>query len=195
MLFTFKKKNPIQDKLLLMKVKTEERNKGMHEDFLSRYENNDSQHIKETEHHGAQFWKYFYAGERPRAVLYRDPIAKHVFGTTQDHDAVKDHMLSAEYAEDIKDSESASNKKWLDEMYLASIAFARQDPLEASKHLQMALDETNKWLIPDERKYKTLVLYAAAMSALGKFEQAENLHHQASEVLSQCKQLRLNGVY
>lgn len=185
MLF-FNKKDPVQDRLLRMKSRTEMREKSAHEDFLSRYENNKVlSHTKETEHHGAQFWHYSYAGETPDAILNADPVAHHIFGTPQEQAAIKDHMLSSEFAEEMTDSGLISNQKWLDEMYLATSAFDQQDHIEAERHLRCALEETNRWDSVDGRTYKTLVLYAAAMSALGRFDRAQELHQRATDVLKQ----------
>lgn len=79
-------------------------------------------------------------------------------------------MLSSEFAEEMTDFGLILNQKWLDEMYLATSAFDQQDHIEAERHLRCALEETNSWDSVDGRTYNTLVLYAAAMSALGRFD-------------------------
>ncbi len=187
----FKRRNPVQERLFRMKQQTLERENSEHADFLNQFEDNHRNHIKQTEHHGAQYWQYYYSGESPIAILRNQPVMEHSFGTVEENQAIKEHMLSSAFVNSNYGlDEAESKRKWLAEMYLAESAFKQQDQKEAAVHLRNALEKTRSWEHVDECTYKTLVLYAAAMSALGKFDQAQELHQRATDVFTQIQRER-----
>src|SRR5579883_994679 len=72
-----------KQRLELMHRHASEREQAVHRDFMNAaHEAEASQaHSHRVEQHGARFWKRYYHGERPLALLRDDLIVPHQFGS------------------------------------------------------------------------------------------------------------------
>lgn len=142
-----------KQRLSLMHRHALEREQGTHHDFMSvaREAEASHAHLHRVEQHGAHFWKRYYQGERPFALLRDDLILPHKFGSCDEQKAIVDHMLDPECAivklptdgvsSPDQTNEISSRQRCLDLLCVAEIALARGEFTEAERDFRIVLDE------------------------------------------------------
>lgn len=180
-------------KLKALKVHNEERDKEAHPDLFSKVQGDGcrSEHLHRMEHHGMEFWTYYYPGEHPEAVLLNKPIQDHIYGTMEQQLAIESHMLDPEFA--AYDSTSASKpdgvseewlckKRWTGLLWVGEAALSREHFKEAEGAFRCALEESKKFKVSEVGESRTLSGLAKALTALGQEEEAEQLLMRVMEL-------------
>ncbi len=189
--------NAEKHRLTRMRVRTNEREMKTHADFISKVRDSNrlQEHTHRIEHHGANFWKFYFPGEQPSAVLQDDPIGGHVYGTMAEQARLQDHMLvpDGEQAMDgvppqLFREQTVSENRWLASMEIAETAIARAEYQQAEKSYAAALNETRRWTNADPRTVKTLRGLSRAVEAQGRPREATLLREMALKM-----DLRLAG--
>lgn len=173
-----------------LKKHNAEREATVHTDLISKVHGNDttSEHIHSMEHHGLEFWTYYYPGERPNAVLKNKPVANHMYGTEQQHLAIEKHMLEPEFAAFDKSSigsetlEALSKKRWTGLLLVAETALAKELFSEAESSFRLALEETKNFKASEAALSRTMSGLAKSLCKQDKHAEAEELYMKVFEL-------------
>lgn len=165
-----------------------------HADFLDRFRSSEqlSIHAHRVEHHGANFWHYYYTGEPPVAVLVDRGLPEHEYGTSDERKSAVDHMLFSALAEhSVPDNNYAqydgqpeieSQRRWLDHILLGNTAIKTGNYKEAQENFQVGLAEAEKWGPGDVRLRQTLIALAEAYAVQGKQTEAQSIYSRIADI-------------
>lgn len=168
-----------------MKAHSEEREQQPHADFLSKARESDSEHAHRVEHHGANFWSYYYSGEHPVPVLRDELVEEHQYGTSEQRLAIESHMLDEKFAaytasdETAAGEEIAVRKQWVSLVWIAETALANGNLREAEGNFRTALELAEKFGDSDLRLSRTLTGLAKSLCQQGKHEESDPLYSRA----------------
>jgi len=168
-----------------MKLQLEERDNRPHADFLSKVQGIDSDHRHRVEHHGADFWSYYYSGEQPEAVLGDESIPEHEYGTAEQRLAIESHMLDEKFAacrqpeELLAGEEIASKKQWVSLVWIAETAAVSGNQKEAERNFRCALEIAENFEECDVRLSRTLTGLAKSLCAQGRHDESDPLYARA----------------
>lgn len=181
------------NKLHRMKEHVHKRERNAHKDFLSESSSQKVRtHNNQIEHYATQFWNHYYFGERPYSILKNRPISMHEYGECDPCATMKELMVKPEFnalipefdvnGEPMLKSICDSQNKWVNLMWLAGIAYASGNLVEAERVYREALKQTKMFDDTDLHKSKTLLGLAACLFDQGKHEQAEEIFSLLAEV-------------
>lgn len=174
-----------RQRLKEMKVHHEERDSRPHADFLSKVQGNESEHIHRVEHHGAEFWNYYYSGEQPEAVLGDESIPEHEYGTAEQRLAIESHMLDEKFAacrqteNNVVADEITSKSKWASLVWIAETAAVSGNQKEAERNFRSALTIAEEFGESDPRLSRTLTGLAKSLCAQGRHDESDGLYARA----------------
>lgn len=168
-------------KLKSLREHNEERAQEAHPDLLSMVKADDSRskHQHRMEHHGSQFWTYYYQGESPDAVLANKPMQKHNYGTEEQKLAIESHMLDPEFAayvppEKENDSQAwLAKKRWTSYLWVGETALAKTRYEMAETAYRKALAELSNFEASKLEQSRTLSGLARALQGQAKHDEAE----------------------
>jgi hypothetical protein len=189
-------------RLTEMKKHQVERGSQLHNDFLSKVGETESDHIHRMEHHGTEFWARYREGESPRGVIQDEPTGEHQYGTFQDQQSVEAHQLRPEFASCMIPTRErprlerlnsiASQRDWLDHIRIAEAALEQKGFSEAEVNFLVALNASKLWSADDLRVTRTLAGLANSLVLQGKHEEVEALNFSAPSVEGKAVNLMSN---
>lgn len=181
-------------RLRALRHHNEEREANEHVDLLSKVQGNAcmTKHNQRMEHHGMEFWTYYYQGEHPDAVIQNEPVEGHAYGTEEQKLAIEKHMLDPEFAAYNQPGVKARvfdpgliKRRWTGLMWVAEAALSRGNYKAAEATFRQALAESEKFNITEIGLFRMLSGLANSLLGLNRLEEAEPALRRAVEILSQ----------
>lgn len=177
-----------KERLKKMQEHQSERERTGHGDFLSMVHGEcETGHGRRMEHHGAEFWTYYYAGERPEGVLGDKEIGEHEYGTYQQRLSIETHMLDEKFAEFVAPDTRASEEAlvqghWVTLVWIGEAALEKERLKEAESNFRQALVEAEKFGEADARLSRTLTGLAKSLCAQGRHDESDGLYKKALSI-------------
>jgi len=173
--------DPEKERLQNLHGHLEEREKQAHCDFLDCHQKHDD-HQSRVEHHAANFWHYYYPGERPNSVIANEPVYDHQYGTEDQHRLAQERMIDHEM-EKLDDNPLAmtSTPRQQHLMYdimIGDMAMEKKNYADAERKYKDTLSDANKFGMPKAQVLKTLKKLMHSLSAQRKYSEFEHFFEQ-----------------
>lgn len=179
-----------------MHDRLEVREKDTHADFLDTH-HPDGKRQSLLEHHAANFWHYYYPGERPTEVTADLPASGHELWTEAQHRQARERMIDPASASSITEEHSRlsdtekTQQHWMYESMVGELALEKEEYAQAEKSFRAVLIEAERSKVPDQLLAKVLRHLARCLSAQGKYSEFEKVYERA--LLSDAEKQESNG--
>jgi len=195
------KKNPITDMLSMLKesifrvgekkrldthrAHMDERESGTHADMLSKV--HDAEHLsvrqQKVEHHGHNFWSYYFHGEHPDLNA---PLPDYLESTLDDNFQMQSRLVAQHpltrvtTGDGVGESEETIEKRWVRCYTVGTSALNDANYTIAEKNFRLSLDESEK--LENKRSRQK----ALSSRGLGEALQYQGLQADADRYLEQA---------